>query len=736
MVGEIIDRHHDDIVERWIAAMRRRPVARDLPRERLVDHLPRLLARIGAQATRGTSGTVGQGTTRTHALQWLTEGFALGDLVAEFSTLRQVVMEVLAEDGRVTSEERASSTPPSTTRCASRDRIRARERALERLTLETAGSRSLDDLLARLVNVLSDASPAVDEVTIRLASEGRLIARASIGLERQQTMGFSLAIGEGFAGTIAATRRELSVRDAANAPAIVSDDIRRERLRALFGVPLIAEGDLVGVMHMGSRTAYKFSEEDVVVFRAAAARVTTLIVEATLRERERRALEAAERAGADAARELRILSGIFETSIDVVLVLDRHSRLVLPSPRVARLFGRRPEETVRRTLCEIALPNGDLSRVERDVARVFSTEKPVRGVADMPTTMGMRRFEYSLSPIPGDDAPLVVCVARDVTEERRVEAALRQSEARFRVLVQASSMAVWLSEDYGRRHVDSPSWRDLTGQTLEEYLGWGFRAAIHGDDLPHLMDAWNAAVAEGTMMECEYRLRTSDGRWRWTHARAVPVAEASGTRREWLGMNVAVTRLTQATEDRERVMAVLGHDLRNPLNAITLAASLLARADDIPPARRATAERIVRGAARMAQMIADLAIHHRHHEIEEDEARAEPVAEEAQRLFAVRGGGERVALVGEDLGDPVSDVVVVVDDEDGSCGRHGLSNHAGTGSREPPVRLGPGRSSPFADSFFSFSAGVRILLSSAPRRTTTDESHIQTSRMMMPPSVP
>jgi PAS domain S-box-containing protein len=479
-------------------------------------------------------------------------------------------------------------------------------RALERLTLETAGSRSLDDLLARLVNVLSDASPAVDEVTILLASEGRLIARASIGLERQQTMGFSLAIGEGFAGTIAATRRELSVRDAANAPAIVSDDIRRERLRALFGVPLIAEGDLVGVMHMGSRTAYKFSEEDVVVFRAAAARVTTLIVEATLRERERRVLEAAERAGADAARELRILSGIFETSIDVVLVLDRHSRLVLPSPRVARLFGRRPEETVRRTLCEIALPNGDLSRVERDVARVFSTEKPVRGVADMPTTMGMRRFEYSLSPIPGDDAPLVVCVARDVTEERRVEAALRQSEARFRVLVPASSMAVWLSEDYGRRHVDSPSWRDLTGQTLEEYLGWGFRAAIHGDDLPHLMDAWNAAVAEGTMMECEYRLRTSDERWMWIHARAVPVAEASGTRREWLGMNVDVTRLKQATEDRERVMAVLGHDLRNPLNAITLAASLLARADDIPPARRATAERIVRGAARMAQMIADL----------------------------------------------------------------------------------------------------------------------------------
>jgi signal transduction protein with GAF and PtsI domain len=92
-----------------------------------------------------------------------------------------------------------------------------------------------------------------------------------------------VAIGEGFAGTIAATRRELALRDAANDPLVVSDDIRRERLRALYGVPLVADGELVGVAHMGSRTAYEFSEEDLVVFRAAAARVTTLSVETTLR---------------------------------------------------------------------------------------------------------------------------------------------------------------------------------------------------------------------------------------------------------------------------------------------------------------------------------------------------------------------------------------------------------------------------------------------------------------------
>lgn len=614
MVGDIIDRHHDEIVARWVAEMRQKPIARGLTREQLIDHLPRLLARIGSQARTGTPGTTGRVLPRTHALQRLTEGFQLGDLVAEYAVLRRVLLEVIGESDAVTTDERAAmhEAIDDAVRTSVTEYVHASDRALralERLTLETAGARSLDDLLSRLVAVLVEASPAVDEVTILLASNGRLTARASIGLERESVVGFSLAIGEGFAGTIAATRRALALRDAANDPLVVSEDIRRERLRTLYGVPLVADGELVGVAHMGSRTAYEFTEEDQVVFRAAASRVTTLIVEASLRERERRALETAERAQADAARELRILSGILETSIDVVMVLDRHARFVLPSPHVARLFGRAPAETVGRSFCELALPHGDLRGLENDIGRVLATGQPARGEADVPTTVGMRHFEFSLSPIAGEDgqaASLVVCVARDVTDERRVEAALKQSEARFRVLVSASAMAVWLSEDHGRRHVDSPSWRELTGQTLEEYLGWGFQEAIHPDDLPRLVEAWSSAVDDGSMMESEYRVRVADGRWIWTHVRAVPVEGEAGARRVWLGMNVDVTRLKQASEDRERMMAVLGHDLRNPLNAITLAASLLARAEDVPAVRRATAERIVRGAARMAQMIGDL----------------------------------------------------------------------------------------------------------------------------------
>ena len=82
--------------------------------------------------------------------------------------------------------------------------------ALERLTLETAGARSLDELLKRLVAVLVEATPAVDEVTILLAAHGRLIARASMGLERERDHGFSVAIGEGFAGTTSPGRRTWS----------------------------------------------------------------------------------------------------------------------------------------------------------------------------------------------------------------------------------------------------------------------------------------------------------------------------------------------------------------------------------------------------------------------------------------------------------------------------------------------------------------------------------------------
>jgi hypothetical protein len=75
---------------------------------------------------------------------------------------------------------------------------------------------------------------------------------------------------------------------------------------------------------------------------------------------------------------------------------------------------------------------------------------------------------------------------------------------------------------------DSPSWRAYTGQTLEEWLGYGWLDATHPDDRAYAEQQWRKTVATLGFVNAEFRLRAPDGGWRWTNVRAVPVLDAGG----------------------------------------------------------------------------------------------------------------------------------------------------------------------------------------------------------------
>jgi signal transduction histidine kinase len=168
-------------------------------------------------------------------------------------------------------------------------------KALDRVSTETVGSSTVDELLARLMRVLMETSPSIDSVTILLREGDRLRVRAAVGLVQERDAGFTLAIGEGFAGTVAARREPVSLRDASHDPLLVSDFIRSRGVRALYGVPLV-ETEVIGVAHIGSLTANEFSDEERLLFRALANRATGLIVEGQLRDAERSARQEAEKA--------------------------------------------------------------------------------------------------------------------------------------------------------------------------------------------------------------------------------------------------------------------------------------------------------------------------------------------------------------------------------------------------------------------------------------------------------
>ncbi|MDP9799423.1 PAS domain S-box-containing protein [Catenuloplanes nepalensis] len=160
-----------------------------------------------------------------------------------------------------------------------------------------------------------------------------------------------------------------------------------------------------------------------------------------------------------------------------------------------------------------------------------------------------RTFDNYASPLFGADGTFLghVGVSVDVTEQSAATAALAERTAQlenlFRTLTEAVGQTVWTTDADGRVVEDSPSWRAFTGQTVDEWTGWGWVDAVHPDDRAHAVRQWQDAVTAGTPVDTRFRLRhAASGGWHLTHVRAIPLRHADGTVRGWLGMNTDLGR--------------------------------------------------------------------------------------------------------------------------------------------------------------------------------------------------
>ena len=119
------------------------------------------------------------------------------------------------------------------------------------------------------------------------------------------------------------------------------------------------------------------------------------------------------------------------------------------------------------------------------------------------------------------------------------------SEGRFRAAVGAVSSLMWTNNEQGQMDGEQPGWSGFTGQSPEEYRGYGWAKAVHPDDAQPTVDAWNKAVAAKRMFEFEHRVRRRDGEWRLCSLRAVPLLDEAGQIREWVGVHTDITERKQ-----------------------------------------------------------------------------------------------------------------------------------------------------------------------------------------------
>jgi two-component system cell cycle sensor histidine kinase/response regulator CckA len=225
---------------------------------------------------------------------------------------------------------------------------------------------------------------------------------------------------------------------------------------------------------------------------------------------------------------------IAENARDFIAELDSEGRFLFASPNSREIFGLDPEEMLGRTIREasaIGVHPDDRDRFLGGYDRnVIGTGRGHILLRLRGADGSWRWFESTASSYHRSDGALrVVVVARDVSERVRAERELQESEARYRVVIEASRDLISEVDTEGRLVYASPTCKDVLGYEPQEVVGTTPFALVHPDDIERTVAVYLAGVeSESAQTTSPYRVRHRDGSWRWLEGVGFPYRTSEG----------------------------------------------------------------------------------------------------------------------------------------------------------------------------------------------------------------
>lgn len=295
-------------------------------------------------------------------------------------------------------------------------------------------------------------------------------------------------------------------------------------------------------------------------------------------------------------RERARLASIMEVAPDGILCVARDGDIVMLNTRLCELFDYEREELLGAKL-ETLLPEG--IRTSHVHLRDSYLDSPrVRTMGSGLALLAQRRdgtkfpVEISLAPYRSGDDVLAIAIIRDVSEQRLLEASLRESETQLRQIAESANIVfVLLQLDPLKKLYVSPSCIDLFEIAPEEYvsteLGLGL---VHPDDIDDVRD-FQEKILAGESAHSEHRIVMPDARVKWIRTFAYPIGNAQGrteriaitaediTRQEETASRIRSAELAarNANLAKNEFLSRMSHELRTPLNAILGFGQLLHR---------------------------------------------------------------------------------------------------------------------------------------------------------------
>jgi PAS domain S-box-containing protein len=338
----------------------------------------------------------------------------------------------------------------------------------------------------------------------------------------------------------------------------------------------------------------------------------------------------AEESQRNLACQLEQQSRVFNTTLsslsDFAYTFDCAGRFVYSNDALLRLLGLSLEEIKGKTFFELPYPADLAEQLHRQIQQVIETgEKLVDETPYLSPTGVAGYYEYIFSPVIGDSGTIefVVGSTRDITERRRVQEELRKTQQRLEATLAAGEVATWMwdikndrvTADRNLAHLFGVSAEDAANGPIAAYL-----TSIHPDDRTAVSESIGQALKVHTPFEATYRVRNAAGEYRTVIARGRPEYDAEDQPIGLPGVIVDITQLRELQEERSQLVAslqeadrkkddfiaLLAHELRNPLAPIRNGLQVLRLAGDDQAVATESREMMERQLTHMVRLIDDL----------------------------------------------------------------------------------------------------------------------------------
>jgi PAS domain S-box-containing protein len=147
-----------------------------------------------------------------------------------------------------------------------------------------------------------------------------------------------------------------------------------------------------------------------------------------------------------------------------------------------------------------------------------------------------------------------VLLQAEITERKKSEEALRDSERLYRAIGESIDYGVWVCAPDGRNIYASKSFLEMVGINQEQCSNFGWGDVLHPDDAESTIASWKECVETGGTWDMEHRFRGVDGQWHPVLARGVPVKNEHSEIIYWAGINLDISRIKQAEETLQRTL--------------------------------------------------------------------------------------------------------------------------------------------------------------------------------------